>query len=94
MITAFVMLDVAVDRIPEAAEAICNLDGVTEVYSVTGQHDLIVKVRVAHNDDLAEVVTHGIGKVAGIRGSETVIAFQTFSDEALDAAFSVGGAGD
>lgn len=91
MITAFVMLDVDVARIPEAADEICRVDGVTEVYSVTGPHDLIVKVHVAHNEDLAEVVTHGIGKVAGIRSSETVIAFRTISDAVLDAGFSIGG---
>lgn len=90
MTTAFVMLDVDVAGIPEAAEAICRLDGVTEVYSVTGTHDLIVKVHVAHDDELAQVVTHGIGKVPGILASETVIAFQTLSDEVLDAGFSIG----
>ncbi|TVP70437.1 MAG: Lrp/AsnC family transcriptional regulator [Nitriliruptor sp.] len=90
MITAFVLLDVDVDRVPEAAEAICHLDGVTEVYSVTGRYDLIVKVRVSHNEDLAEVVTGGIGKVVGIRGSETVIAFRSYAEDVLDAAFSLG----
>ena len=90
MITAFVLLDVEVDRIPEAAEAICHLDGVTEVYSVTGRYDLIVKVRVPRNDDLAGVVTNGIGKVAGIQRSETVIAFRSYAEDVLDAAFSLG----
>ena len=88
------MLDVDVASIPEAAEAICRLDGVSEVYSVTGVHDLIVKVRVAHNEELVDVVTHGIGKIPGIRSSETVIAFQTISDEVLDAGFSIGSAAD
>jgi DNA-binding Lrp family transcriptional regulator len=90
MITAFVLLDVDVDLVPEAAEAICHLAGVTEVYSVTGRYDLIAKVRVPHNEDLADVVTRGIGKVAGIRGSETVIAFRSYAEEVLDAAFSLG----
>lgn len=90
MITAFVLLDVDVDAVPEVAETLCELDGVTEVYSVTGRYDLIVKVRVAHNEDLADVVTGGIGKVPGIKGSETVIAFRSYSDTALDAGFALG----
>lgn len=90
MITAFVLLDVDVDQVPDAAEAICHLDGVTEVYSVTGRYDLIVKVRVPRNEDLAEVVTSGIGKVTGIQGSETVIAFRSYAEDVLDAAFSLG----
>ena len=59
MITAFVLLDIEVDHIPDAAEAICDIEGVTEVYSVTDRYDLIVKVRVARNEDLADVVTEG-----------------------------------
>ncbi len=90
MITAFVLLDVDVDQVPEVAETLCDLDGVTEVYSVTGRYDLIVKVRAARNEDLADVVTGRIGKVAGIIGSETVIAFRSYSDETLDAGFALG----
>ncbi|MFP4148917.1 MAG: Lrp/AsnC family transcriptional regulator [Nitriliruptoraceae bacterium] len=90
MITAFVLLDVEVDRVPEVAEALCHLEGVTEVYSVTGRYDLIVKVRVAEHDALADVVTGGIGKVEGIVGSETQIAFRSYAEDVLDAAFSIG----
>jgi hypothetical protein len=60
------------------------------VYSVTGRWDLIVKVRVARNEDLADVVTGGIDQIEGIRGSETQIAFRSYSEEALDAGFALG----
>jgi DNA-binding Lrp family transcriptional regulator len=90
VITAFVLLDVDVNRVPEVAEALCDIDGVTEVYSVTGRYDLIVKVKVARNEDLADVVTGHIGKIAGIQGSETVIAFRSYSDRLLDAGFALG----
>jgi DNA-binding Lrp family transcriptional regulator len=90
VITAFVLLDVDVDRVPEVAEELTELDGVTEVYSVTGRYDLIVKVKVARNEDLADVVTGRIGKVVGIRGSETVIAFRSYSGQVLDAGFALG----
>ena len=90
MITAFVLLDVAVAHVPEVAETLVEIDGVTEVYSVTGRYDLIVKVRVARNEDLADVVTGSIGKVTGIEGSETVIAFRSYSEQALDAGFALG----
>ncbi|MGN6300494.1 MAG: Lrp/AsnC ligand binding domain-containing protein, partial [Angustibacter sp.] len=46
MITAIVLVQAEVDRIPEVASAIADLDGVTEVYSVTGDVDLIAMVRV------------------------------------------------
>jgi DNA-binding Lrp family transcriptional regulator len=90
LITAFVLLDVDVAHVPEAAETLVEIDGVAEVYSVTGRYDLIVKVRVARNEDLADVVTGRIGRVTGIQGSETVIAFRSYSEQALDAGFSLG----
>ncbi|MCC5949417.1 MAG: Lrp/AsnC ligand binding domain-containing protein [Nitriliruptoraceae bacterium] len=90
MITAFVLLDVEVARVADVAEAMTEIDGVTEVYSVTGRYDLIAKVRVARNEDLADVVTGQVGALSGIRESETVIAFRTFSDRALDAGFALG----
>ncbi len=90
MITAFVLIDVEVDAVPEVAERIAELPNVTEVWSVTGRYDLIVKVRVTQNEDLAEVVTAGIDKVPGIRDSETIIAFRAYSKEVLDAGFAIG----
>lgn len=93
MITAFVLVDVAVDMVPEAARAITGIDGVVEVYSVTGRYDLICKVRVSANEQLADVVTAGIDKVPGIVDSETVIAFRAYADEVLDAGFALGADG-
>lgn len=90
MITAFVLVDVEVDAVPEVATAIAELDGVTEVWSVTGRYDLIVKVKVIRNEDLADVVTGGIDKVAGIRDSETIIAFRAYAEKVLDAGFAIG----
>lgn len=90
MITAFVLVDVAVDAVPEVAQQIVAVEGVVEAYSVTGRFDLIVKVRVRRNEDLASVVTAGIDKIDGIENSETLIAFQAYGPDAVDAAFSVG----
>ena len=50
MITAIVFVKADVARIPEVAEAIAALEGVSEVYSVTGQIDLIAMVRVRDHD--------------------------------------------
>lgn len=90
MITAFVLLEVAVDRIADAAETIAGIDGVVEAYSVTGRYDLIVKVKVARNEHLADVVTGAIGRVPGIQRSETVIAFRSHAEHVLDAGFAYG----
>lgn len=90
MVTAFVLIDVAVDAVPEVAEQLVAIDGVAEVWSVAGRYDLIAKVRVRETEALADVVAGGIDKVAGIEDSETLIAFRAYSPDAVDTAFSVG----
>ena len=90
MITAIVFVTTAVDRIPEVAEAVADIPGVTEVYSVTGKIDLIAMVRVRHHDDLADVIAGRLNRVAGVVGTETHIAFRAYSQHDLEAAFSLG----
>lgn len=90
MITSIVLIKTDVDQIPEIAEKIAALDGVSEVYSVTGAHDLIAMVRVARHDDLADVIPGRISKVPGVASTETHIAFRTYSQHDLEAAFAIG----
>lgn len=90
MITAFVFIDADVELIPEVAEKVAALEGVTEVYSVTGRIDLIAIVRVRDHDAVADVVTAYLNKVPGVRGTETHIAFRAYSSHDLEAAFSLG----
>ena len=90
MITAIVLVNVRVDRIPEVAQAIAEIPGVSEVYSVTGDADLIAMVRVRMHDELAEVIAGTLNKVPGVLATQTHIAFQAFSRHDLEAAFSLG----
>jgi DNA-binding Lrp family transcriptional regulator len=90
VITAIVFVKAVVARIPEVAEAIAALDGVSEVYSVTGQIDLIALVRVHDHDAVATTVADRLNKVPGVISTETHIAFRTYSRHDLEAAFSLG----
>lgn len=90
MITAIVFVKADVARIPEVAEAIAGLEGVSEVYSVTGQIDLVAMVRVRTHDDVAAVVADQLNKVQGVVETETHIAFRTYSRHDLESAFSIG----
>ncbi|NLA29851.1 MAG: Lrp/AsnC family transcriptional regulator [Propionibacterium sp.] len=90
MITAIVFVHVDNDRIPEVAEQIAAIDGVSEVYSVTGRIDLIAMVRVPTFDDVAPVVADSLAKVPGVRQTETHLAFRAFSQHDLDATFAIG----
>jgi DNA-binding Lrp family transcriptional regulator len=90
VITAIVFIQAAVDRIPEVAERIAQIPGVTEVYSVTGDIDLIALVRVRDHEQIADVVADQLNKVDGVLSTETHVAFRTYSQHDLEAAFALG----
>jgi DNA-binding Lrp family transcriptional regulator len=90
VISAIVLINAEVDRIPEVAAAIADLKGVSEVYSVTGDVDLIAIVRVRHHEELADIIADQLNKVSGVQGTQTHIAFRTYSKHDLEAAFSLG----
>lgn len=90
MITAIVMVSCSTDSIPEVAQQIADIEGVSEVYSVAGHVDLIAIVRVRRFDDIASVIAGELSKVPGVLDTETHIAFRAYSRHDLDAAFSIG----
>jgi DNA-binding Lrp family transcriptional regulator len=87
---AVVLTQCEIDSIPEAAQAIAEIDGVSEVYSVAGEFDLVAIVRVAEHDQLATVIPGGIAKVEGVERTETLISFQVYSRHDLERLFSIG----
>ena len=90
MVTAIVLIKADVARIAETAEAIAQIREVSEVYSVTGEFDLVAMVRVREHDELGDVIPGLVNKVPGVTHTETHIAFRTYSRHDLDAAFSIG----
>jgi DNA-binding Lrp family transcriptional regulator len=90
VITAIVMIDAATDSIGEVAQAVADLEGVSEVYSVAGDTDLIAIVRVREFEQVAQVIAGRINKVPGVIDTDTHIAFRAYSKHDLEAAFSIG----
>jgi DNA-binding Lrp family transcriptional regulator len=90
MVNAIVLLRVKTDRINEVAQDLVDLEGISEVYSVAGQYDLVVVVRGQTNDQIATLVTDHVLKSEGLISSETLIAFRTFSHHDLERMFSIG----
>lgn len=90
MVTAIVFIRTDVEAINTVAEQVAGITGVSEVYSVTGDLDLVAMVRVRELDDVSAVVTDHISAVPGILTTETHVAFRTFSRHDLETAFSIG----
>ena len=90
MVTAIIVLDVERGKINDVAEKLADMEGVSEVYSVSGSHDLVAIARVASNEMLSELVTKQMVKLDGIQKTETMLALQTYSRHALESMFSIG----
>lgn len=90
MLTAIVLIETEPSLIPEVAQAIADLPKVSEVYSVTGDVNLIAMVRVSQHEELSDVIAGQISKVNGVAETRTYIAFQSYSRHDLDAAFGLG----
>ncbi|WP_410643098.1 Lrp/AsnC family transcriptional regulator [Amycolatopsis sp. lyj-346] len=90
MITAIVLIQAEADAIPDAAQAIADIDGVGEVYSCAGDVDLIARVQVSTHEELADLIPGRIGKVPGVLNTVTHIAFRSYSSTDTESAFSIG----
>jgi DNA-binding Lrp family transcriptional regulator len=90
MVTAVVLIKARTDQVTALAEQMADIEGVSEVFSVAGQYDLVALVRVRENEDLAHVISDRMRKLPGIVSSETLIAFKVYSRKDLEAAFALG----
>ena len=90
MTHAVVLIEAERDALQSLGGALAELDGVAEAYSVTGEWDFVVIVRVPRHAQLADIVTGSIGQLPGVSRTQTMVAFEVFSRHDLDAMFSIG----
>jgi DNA-binding Lrp family transcriptional regulator len=90
VLTAFILVKSTRDGLTRLGPALADVEGVAEVYTVTGDWDFVAVVRVRQHDDLAEVVTRQLTRLADIQRTQTMVAFQQFSAHDLEAMFGLG----
>jgi DNA-binding Lrp family transcriptional regulator len=90
VITTIVLCRVEPAVIPKAARVLAGIEGVDEVYSVSGEWDLVAIVRVAEYEQIARVVTEEFPKVPGLQRTQTLTAFRAYSRKDLQQAWDIG----
>ena len=90
MVTAMILINTERRQVAAVAEALVEIDGISEVYSVSGNYDLVAIIRVAANEDLADLVTGKMVEIDGITHTETMLAFKVFSRHDLESMFAIG----
>lgn len=89
MVTCIILINAKGSRINQVAEQLAGMTEISEVYSVTGNYDLVAIVRAKTNDDVAEFVTGGLVAIDGIERTDTMLAFRAHSRHDLEAMFSI-----
>jgi DNA-binding Lrp family transcriptional regulator len=90
MTHAVVLIEADRTALATLGGALAELDGVAEAYSVTGEWDFVVIVRVARHEHLADVVAGRIVQLPGVARTQTMVAFEVFSKHDLEAMFAIG----
>jgi DNA-binding Lrp family transcriptional regulator len=90
MVTAIVLINTEKSRINEVGEKISEMEGITEVFSVSGRFDLVVLIRLKKLDDLSDLITEKITKLEGIVKTESMVAFKVLSRFDLANMFDLG----
>ncbi|MGH6948810.1 MAG: Lrp/AsnC ligand binding domain-containing protein [Kiloniellales bacterium] len=80
MQTIFVMIKCELGKAYEVAdEAVQSVEQVSEVHSISGQYDLLVKCYLADGTDIGHFVTENVQRLPGVKDTFTLIAFKAFS---------------
>ena len=90
MITAIVLIQAESTALATLGGELADIEGVAEAYSVTGEWDFVAMLRLREQDQLAQVVTGKLSQLAGVRRTQTMVAFEVYSRHDLEALFSVG----
>jgi len=89
LVTSIILINAERTHINDVAERLVEISSISEVYSVSGNYDLIAIVRVKSNDELSDLVTNKMKEIDGITRTESMLAFRAYSRHDLDAMFSL-----
>jgi DNA-binding Lrp family transcriptional regulator len=79
MQTIFVMIKAELGNAYEVADRAVDIEGVSEVYSVSGQYDLMVKCHLDPSIDIGHFVTESLQRIPGVKDTFTIITFKAFT---------------
>jgi DNA-binding Lrp family transcriptional regulator len=78
MPTAIVLLKIDPKKVTGTAEKLLDIPAVTDVYSISGKHDLLAIIKCDSVDMIESVITDHLLRTDGIVDSETMFAFRSY----------------
>ena len=80
MQTVFVMVKCELGRTYDVADAaVQKVDAISEVHSISGQYDLMMKVYLQDDDDIGRFINSQIQTLPGVKDTVTIIAYKAFT---------------
>lgn len=80
MQTIFVMVKCELGKAYGVAdEAVQTVEQVSEVYSTSGEYDLLLKCYLPDTQDIGHFVTEHLQTLPGVKDTFTIIAFKAFT---------------
>ncbi|MFQ5466661.1 MAG: Lrp/AsnC ligand binding domain-containing protein [Kiloniellaceae bacterium] len=80
MQTIFIMVKCDLGRAYAVAdEAVQTIEQVSEVYSTSGEYDLLIKCYLPDDRDIGHFVNESVQTLPGIKDTFTIIAFKAFA---------------
>ncbi len=80
MQTIFVQVKCELGRAYDVAGSVAEtVDQVSEVHSISGDYDLMLKCYLEDDTDIGHFVTEHIQTLPGVKDTFTIIAFKAFS---------------
>jgi DNA-binding Lrp family transcriptional regulator len=79
MLNAIVLINAEPAQVAPLGTRLAGIDGVSEVYSVTGDEDLVALLHVADTELIAQLVTEQIATLPGVTATRTLIAFRQYN---------------
>ncbi len=80
MQTIFIQVKCDLGKVYKVAEeAVENVEQVSEIHSISGQFDLLIKCYLEDSDDIGHFISEKIQTISGIKDTYTLITFKAFS---------------
>ena len=78
MRAVFVQLQCQPGKTYEVADALFEREIVSELYSTSGDYDLLMKIYIKDEDDVGKFINDNVANVPGIVRSLTTLTFKAF----------------
>ncbi|KAF0221962.1 MAG: transcriptional [Rhodospirillaceae bacterium] len=79
MKTIFVMVKCELGRAYDVADQAVDIERVSEVHSISGQYDLMLKCYLDEAQDIGQFVVDTLQVIPGVKDTFTLIAFKAFA---------------